>query len=121
VNDTLERRNEVLSGYFMVAKCSNPSCSAHFFHLEEGSLFRLEKDPAFRSSKEAAAEYFWLCLSCSSTMTLHIDNDGKVIPLALPAPVHDVSEGSGFILAQRHRGLFLSRLSFSGEKHRRGR
>ena len=33
----------------MVAKCSNPSCSASFRHLEEGMLFRLEADPTLKS------------------------------------------------------------------------
>jgi len=73
----------------MVAKWSNPSCSASFRYLEEGRLFRLEKDPAPRSSKVAAAKYFWLCPSCSSTMTLHLSEDGSVIPVVLREPVHN--------------------------------
>jgi len=34
----------------MVAKCTNPSCSTAFRHLEEGTLFRLEADPTLRLS-----------------------------------------------------------------------
>lgn len=106
-------------GIVMVAKCCNPSCSAHFRYLEEGRLFRLEKDPALRSSNTAAVEYFWLCPRCSSTMTLCISKEGKVIPLALPALVHGGSGGADFILEQRQKGLLLSRVRFSAKGQRR--
>jgi hypothetical protein len=111
-----EGRKRWLVGIVMVAKWSNPSCSASFRYLEEGRLFRLVNDPALRSSKVAAAEYFWLCPSCSSTMTLHISEGGSVIPVGLREPVHNSGD---FISANRHRGLLLSGVSFLAEGQRR--
>ncbi len=55
---------------------NNPSCSVSF--LEDGRLFRLESDPAFRS-KSNRVEYFWLCHHCSSTMALHLREDGTLV------------------------------------------
>src|ERR1017187_7918556 len=104
----------------MVAKCSNPSCSASFRHLEEGMLFRLETDPTLRSSNLKTPEYYWLCGSCSAAMTLHISKEGKVIPVALPAPAHGAPHGSGFISSMRQKGLLLSGVSFSTQGHRTG-
>ena len=106
-------------GAVMVAKCSNPSCSASFRHLEEGMLFRLESDPTLRSSNVKTPEYYWLCGSCSAAMTLHISKEGKVTPVALPAPVHGGPSGSDFLASMRQEGLLLSCVSFSTERHRR--
>ena len=100
----------------MVAKCTDPVCSASFRHMEEGMLFRLERDPTLRSSNLKTPEYYWLCGSCSTVMTLHISEDGTVIPVALPAPVH----GSDFISSKRQKGLLLSGVSFSTGRHRTG-
>src|SRR5208337_595190 len=105
----------------MVAKCSNPSCSALFRRLAEGRLFRLEPDRALPgSSKSNRLEYFWLCDSCSAAMTLHVSGEGKVIPVALPAPVYGGPHRSGFISSKRQKGLLLSGVSFSTERHRTG-
>jgi len=54
----------------MLAKCTNPSCSAAFLHLDEGRLFRLESDWPVGSSNAKATEYFWLCGPCSAGLTL---------------------------------------------------
>jgi hypothetical protein len=104
----------------MVAKCTNPLCSASFRHLEEGMLFRLETDPTLRSSNLKTPEYYWLCGSCSAAMTLHISEEGEVIPVALSAPVHGGPHGCGFISSKRQKGLLLSGVSYSTERHRRG-
>ena len=103
----------------MVAKCTNPSCSTAFRHLEEGTLFRLEADPTLRLSNPMTPEYCWLCRSCSAAMTLHISKEGKVIPVTFPAPVHGGPSGSDFIASMRQEGLLLSCVSFSTERHRR--
>ena len=97
----------------MVAKCSSPACSASFRYFKEGRLFRLESDPAFSSARVAATEYFWLCHDCSSSMTLHLSEDGSVIPVALAELVH---RRASSIPANLQRGLLLSDLSFSIEK-----
>lgn len=103
----------------MVAKCTNPSCSTAFHHLEEGTLFRLEADSTLRLSNPMMPEYYWLCRNCSAAMTLHISKEGKVIPVALPAPVHGGPSGSDFIASMRQEGLLLSCVSFSTDRHRR--
>ena len=98
----------------MLGKCSSPSCSAVFRYLEEGVLFRLEADPTLRLSNPKRLEYYWLCGSCSAAMTLRISKEGKVIPVALPAPVHD---GNDFLSSNRRKGLLLSGVSFWTERH----
>src|ERR1700674_5713279 len=103
----------------MLAKCTNSSCSASFRHLEEGALFRLETDPTLRSSNVKTPEYYWLCYSCSAAMTRHISQEGKVIPVALPAPVHRGLYGSDFIASMQQEELLLSCVSLSTERHRR--
>jgi hypothetical protein len=80
-------------------------------------LFRLETDPTLRPSNLKTPN--WLCGSCSAAMTLHISKDGKVIPVALPPPVHGGPYGSDFIVSMRQEGLLLSCVSFSTERHRR--
>jgi len=105
----------------MLGKCTNPSCSASFRYLEEGTLFRLEAGPVLRLSNPKKPEYYWLCRSCSAAMTLHISKEGKVIPVALPAPVHGGSQGSDFISAKREDGLRMSQVRSSTEKKRRGK
>jgi hypothetical protein len=51
----------------VVQKCANPSCSATFRRLGEGRLFAAEAAGDGRSRR---LEYFWLCNSCSRTMTV---------------------------------------------------
>lgn len=73
----------------MLGKCINPSCSASFRYLEEGLLFRLESDPTLRISNPKTPEYYWLCPACSTTMTLHIDTEGRIVTAPNPVAVHD--------------------------------
>lgn len=54
----------------MLAKCTNPLCSASSRRLGEGTLFRLETDPILGSGQ--ATGYFWLCEHCSAGMTLRL-------------------------------------------------
>lgn len=104
----------------MLGKCSNPSCSASFLYLEEGILFRLETDPDLRSPNPKRPEYYWLCRSCSAAMTLHISKEGKVVPVALPAPLEGVAPSGDFIWPKRQNGLMLSGVRSLTEKKRRG-
>jgi len=104
-------------GDVMVAKCSNPSCSASFRSLKEGRLFRLESEQPLRSSNTATGEYFWLCSCCSSTMTLHLSDHGCVIPVALLELPHNSGD---FISGNRQSGLVLSDVRFSLERHQAG-
>jgi hypothetical protein len=97
----------------MLGKCSNPSCSAPFRYMRDGTLFRIEADPRVRRSKTGRLEYFWLCGSCSSKMSLRIGDEGNVLPVVLPAP-NCADHGRGEItLIHRRDGLLLSRLGFS--------
>jgi len=79
----------------MVSKCANPVCSEPFRYLHEGRLFRMEVDPPFAARTEAAGwtdgkkpsrrlEFFWLCDSCASRMTLQSEpgRGVKVVHLA---------------------------------------
>ena len=70
----------------MIAKCANPACSAPFHYLREGKLFRMGFDPERSTPGPQLAgdprparkiEYFWLCESCSATLTL-VMKEGKV-------------------------------------------
>lgn len=101
----------------MVAKCSNPSCSAPFRYLEDGRLFRLERDPALGASQSKRVEYFWLCQRCSSTMTLRLREDGSVIPVVLPEPTRALPDGVAPTSAHRVKGLMLRSVSFPLPAH----
>lgn len=103
----------------MLGKCTNPSCSVSFRSLEGGILFRLEADPALRLSNPKTLEYYWLCRSCSATMTLQISEEGNVIPV--PVPVHGGTHQRDSILPKRQNGLLLSGVSLSAERHRRSK
>ncbi len=82
----------------MLSKCSNPLCSNAFLYLRDGRLFQMEieesgSEPAQladdggvsslgrRSSRHV--EFFWLCGTCSSTLTLSYKRGlgVKVVPL----------------------------------------
>jgi hypothetical protein len=72
----------------MLAKCTNPACSATFRYLHEGRLFAIETNPVatvIRSWAEPdymgesnTREYFWLCSSCCRVVRIQLDGDHKV-------------------------------------------
>ncbi len=109
----------------MLGKCTNPSCSASFRYMQEGMLFRLEADPALRLSDPKKPEYYWLCHSCASAMTLRISQEGKVMPVPLSAPVHSGRhsgrQGHDFIPSKRQNGLLLTGVRLSSERHHRSK
>jgi hypothetical protein len=76
-----------MEGLVMLAKCCNPACAHPFRYLSDGKLFRLEDETTVRPST-FTREYFWLCPSCSTTMTLRISNDGRVITVPMSEAVH---------------------------------
>src|ERR1017187_776441 len=101
----------------MVAKCSNPSCSASFRSLKEGRLFRLENDPTFRSCNVSTPEYFWLCHSCASTMTLRLKEGGTVVTVLLPEAIRGVPDGVALTSTDRRKGLLLRTVSLTLPAH----
>ena len=117
----------------MLGKCTNPSCSASFRYLQDGVLFRLEVDPALRLPNPKQPEYYWLCHSCSSAMTLRLSREGKVIPVPLSARVDSSRDsrrqggrpsgrqGPDFIPSKPQNGLLLTGVRFATERHHRSR
>jgi hypothetical protein len=76
----------------VLSKCANPSCSAPFRYLHEGKLFRIEIDVQLDRAAGSGRgvgktpsrlEFFWLCDSCSTRMTVAYTRDQgvAVIPL----------------------------------------
>jgi hypothetical protein len=98
-------------GAIMLAKCSNPLCSAKFLHLKEGRLFRLESDPALHSSESDRLEYFWLCPHCSPMMALRLSEDGTVVTVLLPERIRGVPGDVAFTSQHRGKGLLLRSVS----------
>jgi len=117
----------------MLGKCTNPSCSASFRYLQEGVLFRLEVDPALRLPNPKQPEYYWLCHSCASAMTLRLSREGKVIPVPQSARVDSSRDsrrqggrpsgrqGPDFIPSKPQNGLLLTGVHFATERHHRSR
>jgi hypothetical protein len=102
----------------MLAKCTNPSCSASFLHLDGGRLFRLESDRSLGSSKAMAAEYFWLCKGCSSAMTLRLAQDGTVVATGLQEAPYNAPQ-LAVISLNRGNGLCLRSVTFLRSSHPR--
>jgi len=91
-----------LWGVVMLAKCSNPSCSASFLSLQYGRLYRLDRDPKTQPSTQHV-EYYWLCERCAPTMTLQLEDDGGVT--VVPVPPGRPNARVNFM--ERKRGLLL--------------
>ncbi len=86
----------------MLAKCSNPDCSAQFLHLKNGRLFVVDSSSALlRDNKPATREYFWLCRNCSSTMTLRLERDGAIVAVSMPKPPHIIRNGFDLIVLDK--------------------
>jgi len=103
----------------MLAKCTNPSCSASFLHLDEGQLFRLETDFAAGSSYAKATEYFWLCGPCSAGMSLHLAQNGTVTVTGLREALRNAPEAARISL-NHENGLFFRSVSFLRRSHPKG-
>ena len=90
----------------MLSKCANPSCSTSFSHLANGRLFRLETGQTVGSPNAEATEYFWLCEPCSAAMTLHLAQDGRVMPTGLSDALR-IGRQVTLNAVDRKKGLFL--------------
>lgn len=103
----------------MLTKCANPVCLTHFRYLERGTLFRYENDPRAAPDR-AHREYFWLCGSCSSSLTMRLDAQGKVFVTEDEAEERPPGNGGpDFVLAGRQNGMLLSRIRFFQTRSRR--
>jgi len=74
----------------MLSKCANPTCSATFRYLHDGTLFHVVIEPAAperpASYETATIERFWLCGECSRKMTVISGPAGIiVVPLQQPS------------------------------------
>lgn len=96
----------------MLAKCANLPCSAEFRFLREGKLFQLEIDPTVRPSNAKATEYFWLCSRCSAAMTLRFGEEGTVVAVPLPLPIHGAVGDDACVSVSEKKKLSLRRVSF---------
>lgn len=77
----------------MLSKCANPSCSTQLIYLREGKIFVMEHTgkPKLRPpgpvlpSSASHLEHFWLCGTCSESLTLVYDPERgvQVIPKEL--------------------------------------
>jgi hypothetical protein len=101
----------------MLAKCTNPSCSAAFLHLADGRLFRLGTN-SLAGSTSKATEYFWLCGDCSGGMSLHLARDGKVVPTGLREALPN-RPTLAFVSLNRENGMFLRTVTFLRSSHPR--
>jgi hypothetical protein len=103
-----------IGGAVMLNKCSNPSCSTPFRHLQDGKLFRMENDPVAHRGDSNRMEYFWLCDRCSCTLTLRLREDGTVVAVPMPEPIRGVCDSVALALTSvdRKRGLVLRRVRF---------
>lgn len=54
-------------------------------------------------------------------MTLHLSEDGSVIPVVLPEPIRGVPDGVALTSADREKGLLLRSVSSSLPEHLGGR
>lgn len=92
----------------MLDKCSNPSCPAAFRYLQEGSLFRVECDPAFGFTVRTKPQYFWLCPRCSARMTLRLDCETTVRAVPLIDSGQVCRGDVAFVPMEKRGGLLLS-------------
>ena len=90
----------------MLSKCANPDCVATFRYLQQGKLFRLEKERMKDFSQSPEPEYFWLCGNCSETVSLRLDKESKVVMVSILTP--ESAGGSRFVALDRRDGLLLS-------------
>jgi hypothetical protein len=95
----------------MLAKCTNPSCSASFLRVDKGRLFRLETEPILGSATPKKTEYFWLCAYCSAGMTLRLAQDGSIVVTGRREMLGDGSQVA-FVSINRENRRLLRSVSF---------
>jgi len=73
----------------MLSKCANPACSTPFRYLRDGKLFEIQtntEDVNSLGSRKPVrrVEFFWLCGSCSTELT--VINDQEKGAMIVPIP-----------------------------------
>jgi hypothetical protein len=69
----------------MVSKCANPKCSNVFHYFGQGTVFEIRSaaPQQLLINGEARSgnivEHFWICSTCSSTLTLAMNRQRKVL------------------------------------------
>lgn len=103
----------------MLTKCANPICLTHFRYLENGTLFRYENDPRAAPDR-THREYFWLCGTCSTSLMLRLDVEGRVYVAEDEAEYRlPTGDGLDFVLLGRQNGMLLSRIKLFQTRARR--
>lgn len=92
----------------MLNKCANPDCGETFRYLQEGRLFRVERERESVYSAPSQPEYFWLCANCCEKISLRLGTKERVTPVAVPDPICGTVGRSHFVLLDRKEGLLLS-------------
>jgi hypothetical protein len=77
----------------MLSKCANPACSATFRYLRQGRIFSLLSGPGISGVNavwdqvlDCQVERYWLCDSCSQTMTVCRVSDHAAVRRLPPRP-----------------------------------
>jgi len=99
----------------MLTKCAAPGCFASFRYLHDGKLFMIQGEgpgamtglrPEQPNAGCAAttSEYYWLCSTCSQTMTIVLDRH-KTVRVVSIATVRALERGGGRPLNQQQQAL----------------
>lgn len=74
----------------MLTKCANSSCSNLFHYFGEGKVFEIRREGSSdaphggHAKKRKRVEHYWLCSSCSATLTIATDSANNI--LVIPRP-----------------------------------
>ena len=74
----------------MLSKCANPYCPNEFRRLGEGKVFEIRRDglPSAahhtHGKERKRTEHYWLCSSCSCTLTIAVDSSHNIIVIRRP-------------------------------------
>ena len=92
----------------MLNKCANPDCGETFRYLQEGRLFRVERERESVYSAPSQPEYFWLCSYCCEKVSLRLGTEERVTAVEASEPICGTAGRSHFVLLDRKQGLLLS-------------
>jgi hypothetical protein len=102
------RRNDAAPGAepAMVSKCANPACNTRFRYLHEGRIFSVQADKNHRrDGVGASVERYWLCSTCSSSMTLVIEHGHVNVRTLASIPEAGLKPAAPATSAVRHRSI----------------
>lgn len=102
-------------GKAMLTKCANPKCFASFRYLHDGKVFMIQGEGAAAISGlrpeqpnagcvATSSEYYWLCSTCSQTMTIVLDRH-KTVRVVSIATLRALERGGGRPLNQQQPAL----------------